>query len=276
MAFEKGAAQSFSRTMYAGGVITAPTGDLSATISKDGGAPESIGGTVLHVGSAIVEIALFADDMDCDYATVIVNDDAATAEDLELSFVTEAAYTAVRAAHLTGDVRTLTVAERSSIASAVWAYGTRTLTSFGTLIASIWAYATRTLTGGSVSIVGTSSTRLQGRLTQSVHRELNSYPPIIITLERGGEAVDVSEADHISLTLYDPSADTILVDHEAMEFVDDGTDGQVQYQLTDAVLTDASAAAHDIQLEVFWTSQQSESASITTRVDIAEHVGTHS
>ena len=34
----------------------------------------------------------------------------------------------------------------SDIATAVWASGTRTLTSFGTLIADIWSYATRTLT----------------------------------------------------------------------------------------------------------------------------------
>ena len=39
----------------------------------------------------------------------------------------------------------------STIASAVWASGSRTLTSFGTLVADIWAYATRTLTSGAFS-----------------------------------------------------------------------------------------------------------------------------
>ena len=40
------------------------------------------------------------------------------------------------------------VAAAAAIATAVWASGTRTLTSFGTLIADIWAAATRTLTAG--------------------------------------------------------------------------------------------------------------------------------
>lgn len=39
----------------------------------------------------------------------------------------------------------------SAIASAVWASGSRTLTSFGTLVADIWAYASRTLTSGAFS-----------------------------------------------------------------------------------------------------------------------------
>jgi hypothetical protein len=35
-----------------------------------------------------------------------------------------------------------------TIAAAVWAHATRTLTSFGTLVQSVWAYVTRTLTAG--------------------------------------------------------------------------------------------------------------------------------
>jgi len=50
------------------------------------------------------------------------------------------------ALHTTTDAA---IATRSSHdAAAVWAVGTRTLSSFGTLLADIWAYATRTLTGG--------------------------------------------------------------------------------------------------------------------------------
>ncbi len=45
----------------------------------------------------------------------------------------------------TGDAMTLTSGERTSIAAAVWAAGTRTLSGFGTLIADIWTHATRTL-----------------------------------------------------------------------------------------------------------------------------------
>lgn len=41
--------------------------------------------------------------------------------------------------------------DTNSIASAVWSYSGRTVTSFGSLIADIWASATRTLTGTSLS-----------------------------------------------------------------------------------------------------------------------------
>lgn len=39
-------------------------------------------------------------------------------------------------------------ADIAAIPAAVWAAGTRTLTSFGTLVADVWSYATRTITGG--------------------------------------------------------------------------------------------------------------------------------
>ena len=37
----------------------------------------------------------------------------------------------------------------TQLSTSVWAYGSRTLTSFGTLVADIWSYVTRTLTSGS-------------------------------------------------------------------------------------------------------------------------------
>ena len=48
----------------------------------------------------------------------------------------------------TDGANTTTPPTTAAIATAVWASGTRTLTSFGTLIADIWAAATRTLTAG--------------------------------------------------------------------------------------------------------------------------------
>jgi hypothetical protein len=45
----------------------------------------------------------------------------------------------------------------ASIATAVWAAGTRTLTGFGTLVADIWAYATRTLTQSAASVAAALS-----------------------------------------------------------------------------------------------------------------------
>lgn len=50
--------------------------------------------------------------------------------------------------------------------ASVWAYTTRTLTSFGTLIADIWGYATRTLTQSATSVIaavsGSSITDIRG------------------------------------------------------------------------------------------------------------------
>lgn len=45
------------------------------------------------------------------------------------------------------------VIDIADIATAVWASGTRTLTSFGTLVADIWSYVSRTLTTTAVQIV---------------------------------------------------------------------------------------------------------------------------
>lgn len=54
----------------------------------------------------------------------------------------------------------------TAMAAGVWAYGTRTLTGFGTLVADIWAYATRTLTQGAASVLaavqGTGLTQYRG------------------------------------------------------------------------------------------------------------------
>jgi len=51
----------------------------------------------------------------------------------------------------TGDAMTLATSAVTAIATAVWAYATRTLSSFGTLVATIWSYATRTTTSASTA-----------------------------------------------------------------------------------------------------------------------------
>ncbi len=54
----------------------------------------------------------------------------------------------------TGDAMALTSGERSTLAGVVWAYASRSLTTFSTLVADIWAYASRTLTSiGRVTVV---------------------------------------------------------------------------------------------------------------------------
>lgn len=63
------------------------------------------------------------------------------------------------------------VSDASNIATAVWASGTRTLTSFGTLIADIWSYATRTLTAISDSSgVTTLLGRILGTIDTGTHK----------------------------------------------------------------------------------------------------------
>ncbi len=58
----------------------------------------------------------------------------------------------------------------ADVATAVWAAGTRTLTSFGTLIADIWSYAARTLTAISDSAgVTTLLSRILGTLAAGTH-----------------------------------------------------------------------------------------------------------
>ncbi|GAG50216.1 unnamed protein product, partial [marine sediment metagenome] len=41
----------------------------------------------------------------------------------------------------------------AAVPTAVWAFGVRTLTSFGALAADVWTYVTRTLTQGAASVV---------------------------------------------------------------------------------------------------------------------------
>lgn len=65
-------------------------------------------------------------------------------------FSLTSAYDPAKTAAQAGDAMALTSGERSSVATSVWASGTRTLTSFGSLIVdavtAIWAAAARTLT----------------------------------------------------------------------------------------------------------------------------------
>jgi hypothetical protein len=65
-----------------------------------------------------------------------------------------------------GDAMALTVAERTTLADAIWNFTQRTLTSFGTLVVNIWEYASRTLTMSLASVLamvsGTTITVYRG------------------------------------------------------------------------------------------------------------------
>ncbi len=70
-------------------------------------------------------------------------------------------YDPAKTASQAGDAMALTTSERSSVATSVWASGTRTLSSYGTLVAdvaaAVWAYATRILTAAT-NITSTGGT----------------------------------------------------------------------------------------------------------------------
>jgi hypothetical protein len=108
-------------------------------VSIDGGALNNL--TTLPVvtpaSSKMVKVTLSAAEMNGDNISVVMSD-AAGAEWRDL--VVFIATTSVQF----DDIPTA-----ATIAAAVWASGTRTLTGFGTLIADIWSHATRTLTASS-------------------------------------------------------------------------------------------------------------------------------
>ena len=142
MAWQYGVAQTVAVTFYSAGEPTAPTGALSATISKDGGAFASISGTVTQIGAtACALLSLAIADTTCDAGVVKITDAGGTADDRYVEFTTEAEWTTT-----------------DDLVDDVWAAGSRTLTGFGTLVAdvatAVWTAVARTITGGTVTTVG--------------------------------------------------------------------------------------------------------------------------
>jgi hypothetical protein len=174
MAWQYGVAQTVAVTFYSAGEPTAPTGALSATISKDGGAFASISGTVTQIGAtACALLSLAIADTTCDAGVVKITDAGGTADDRYVEFTTEADYTATRAGYIDAAI---TSREASGAAAAAVvglaatgeaAAAVATLNDFDptsdtvahvTLVdttttntdmltaAAVWAYATRALT----------------------------------------------------------------------------------------------------------------------------------
>lgn len=111
-----------------GAVITSWTSP-TAVVTKDGGATASSTNTPTEIGtSGLGYLDLTATEMNAYSTTIKVSVTNANSRDTVVVLITE------------GVTQTST---------SVWAYGTRTLTSFGTLVADIWSYVTRTLTSGS-------------------------------------------------------------------------------------------------------------------------------
>ena len=96
-------------------------------------------------GSKQVRVQLTAEEMDGGYITVIFCDVAGDEwQDLFIAIKTE-------------EAQEETIPTAAAIATAVWAAGTRTLTSFGTLVGDIWSYVTRTLTQSGAQVAATVS-----------------------------------------------------------------------------------------------------------------------
>ena len=143
MALQKGVAQTIGIICYDGETPTAPA-DLAAEVSTDEGAFGAADNAPTSVGDGLVTLLLSATEMDGDVITVKLT--SSNLEDQMAVYLTEADWTATEAGRIDA-----TVSSRSTLTAAqVWAYGTRTLTTFGTLVAdtaaAVWAAVTRTLT----------------------------------------------------------------------------------------------------------------------------------
>jgi hypothetical protein len=129
---------AFGSLTTAGAANTATT--PTVTVSLDGAAPTTATNTPTHLGSGQWTIVLTAAEMNADLVAVTATGTGLVPAYRE--FYTEADWTSAKAGFLDAAI--------SGVAAAVWAAGTRTLTSFGTLAADVWAAATRTITGGTI------------------------------------------------------------------------------------------------------------------------------
>lgn len=125
---------------------TLAAGDV--TVSSDGAAFANITTlpTVTPAAGKGVKISLSAAEMNADNILVVFSDAAGTEWD-----------------DLTILIQTSSVQIADLTPALVWAYASRTLTSFGTLVADIWSNATRTLTMTAAAVVAliTSSSEIE-------------------------------------------------------------------------------------------------------------------
>lgn len=219
MAWQYGVAQTVAATMYSGGEPTAPTGALTATISKDGAGFGAIAGTVAQIGATpCVLLSLTIADMTCATGVVRIVDAGGAVDDRYVEFCTEADYTAAVAARIddyitsreasgaaaaavatlndfdpsadtvarvtlvdtttvntdmrgTDGAYTGTPPTASSIAQAVWEYGTRTLTSITALAAqvasAVWDAVRATYNTAGTMGAGLGTAAASGNITLS-------------------------------------------------------------------------------------------------------------
>ena len=151
MSMQYATAQGLTIPTYSSEDSKTPTTPVNpvVTISKDGAALVAAAGTVTVIADYGVHVAFTAADMTAAAIAVKVTSD--NCDPVALSLVTEAGYTAAKAAFIDA-----AISSRSTLtAQQVWEYSTRTLSSFGTLAASVaaavWGVAVRTITGGALT-----------------------------------------------------------------------------------------------------------------------------
>lgn len=90
----------------------------------------------------------------------------------------------------------------AAIAAAVWAYTTRTLSSFGTLVANVWSYATRTLSSGGVSLAIGPSAYTNARLIPVKVFKNGTAPMCARILASDGGNAQKADVTSITYTIY--------------------------------------------------------------------------
>lgn len=109
MAFQKNVAQTIQAVMVASSdhlTPTAPSGNLAASISKDGAAFVACANVPVSVGNGLVTVLLTAAETTCDYYCVRFTGDGV--DPVMVPMYTESDWTATRAGYLTGAVATAT------------------------------------------------------------------------------------------------------------------------------------------------------------------------
>lgn len=208
---------------------TLAAGDVQVSI--DGGAFNNLGSlpTVSPAAGEQVEAILTAGEMNGDVIGVLFSDVAGNEwQDLYIEMFTDS--------QQIGDIPTA-----ATIATAVWAAGTRTLTAFGTLAADVWAYATRTLTQSASQVAAA---------VQGSDISVNSYVTWSIALTSIG---DISDRTALYFTAKknpeeDTDAQSIVQIEETLGLLYIG--GAAASLAANGSITVADAVAGDITITV--------------------------
>jgi hypothetical protein len=288
MAFQKGVAQIVHVATLDGAEPTAPTNPV-VTVSEDNGA--TFGAPDNAATTTAYGIALTLSATETNRNLVLVRVASDNCDTALAAFWFEADWTATRATHLDAAVSsrsTLAAGAQMDLVNApnataitaiqaglstltaaqVWAYSTRTLSSFGTLVADIatavWAATVRTLTQsiGAVTITSGGANVVDGQLEVEIPRG-DSYSMVLTATDADGVAVDLSSYNVHKFTV------------KAAEYRGDATDANKLFQVTGTlsgawnnVLTFALTPAQTVlgDLDVWYDCDVESSNTLRTAV----------